>query len=179
MTVVVADSSPLNYLVLIGSIDVLHRLYASIFVPQQVVVELTDPAAPREVGNWARTLPDWVEVRSIPPKDASATSKGNSLRSSIVLPHVAAQHAGGRHPSVPAVPIVAARQPQLPHRGALVLRQAQDERRVEGLRMSVEGPDTTHSSWTPTYDTGPPQGGHYARCRSDSSGLSAGRLAGL
>jgi hypothetical protein len=28
----------------------------------------------------------------------------------------------------------------------LILRQAQDERRVEGLRMGVEGPDTTYEA---------------------------------
>ncbi|MBM2811854.1 MAG: hypothetical protein HW416_2613 [Chloroflexi bacterium] len=49
MRVVVADSSPLNYLTLIGSVDVLHRLYGTIIVPQQVIAELTDPAAPRDV----------------------------------------------------------------------------------------------------------------------------------
>src|SRR5712664_902745 len=41
------------------------ELYGRILVPQQVVVELTDPAAPREVRNWAKTLPGWVDVRSI------------------------------------------------------------------------------------------------------------------
>jgi len=74
MTVVVADSSPLNYLTLIGSIGVLQQLYGRILVPRQVVEELTDPAAPHEVRNWARTLPEWVDVRSIPPSDDPALS---------------------------------------------------------------------------------------------------------
>jgi len=50
------------------------ELYGRILVPQQVVVELTDPAAPREVRNWAKTLPGWVDVRSIPPSDDPALS---------------------------------------------------------------------------------------------------------
>jgi len=33
MTVVVADTSPLNYLVLIGQIEVLRPLYGKVFVP--------------------------------------------------------------------------------------------------------------------------------------------------
>ena len=49
MTVVIADSSPLNYLTLIGSVDVLHRLYGIVVVPQQVIAELIDPAAPHDV----------------------------------------------------------------------------------------------------------------------------------
>lgn len=66
MTVVVADSSPLNYLVLIKSIDLLHRLYGGIVGPEQVILELTDPAAPDEVRTWTRKLPSWVDVRSMP-----------------------------------------------------------------------------------------------------------------
>jgi len=55
MTVVIADSSPLNYLTLIGSVDVLHRLYGTVIVPQQVITELTDPAGRairRSGSNW-------------------------------------------------------------------------------------------------------------------------------
>ena len=70
MTVVIADSSPLNYLTLIGSVDVLHRLYGTIIVPQQVITELTDPAAPQEVRGWALKLPDWIDVRVAVVDDA-------------------------------------------------------------------------------------------------------------
>jgi predicted nucleic acid-binding protein len=61
MTVVVADSSPLNYLTLIGSVDVLQRLYGTVIVPQQVISELIDPAAPADVRRWASNLPNWVD----------------------------------------------------------------------------------------------------------------------
>jgi len=64
MTVVIADSSPPNYLTLIGSVDVLHRLYGTVIVPQQVITELTDPGAPHEVRVWALHLPDWIDVPS-------------------------------------------------------------------------------------------------------------------
>ena len=50
MTVVVADSSPLNYLTLIGFVDVLRGLYGTVVVPQRVITELIDPAAPHNVG---------------------------------------------------------------------------------------------------------------------------------
>ena len=74
MMVVVADSSPLNYLVLIEAIDLLHRLYGRIVIPQQVLIELIDPAAPYEVSKWARILPGWVDVRSVPPNEDPALS---------------------------------------------------------------------------------------------------------
>ena len=63
MTVVIADSSPLNYLTLIGSVDVLRGLYGTVIVPQQVITELIDPAAPHEVRRWVLNLPDWIDVR--------------------------------------------------------------------------------------------------------------------
>lgn len=42
MTVVIADSSPLNYLTLIGSIEVLRQLYGTVVVPRQVIAELIE-----------------------------------------------------------------------------------------------------------------------------------------
>jgi predicted nucleic acid-binding protein len=62
MIVVVADSSPLNYLVLIGSVDVLQSLFNTILVPREVIGELRATAAPSEVRAWAEALPDWVTV---------------------------------------------------------------------------------------------------------------------
>ena len=63
MTVVIADSSPLNYLALIGSVEVLHRLYGVVVVPRQVISELLHVAAPHDVRRWASNLPDWIDVR--------------------------------------------------------------------------------------------------------------------
>jgi predicted nucleic acid-binding protein len=37
MKVVVADTSPLNYLVLIESVDILPALYGEVLVPEEVV----------------------------------------------------------------------------------------------------------------------------------------------
>lgn len=51
MTVVVADTSPLNYLVLIGEIDLLRRLYGRVVVPSEVVAELTDRGAERPIAD--------------------------------------------------------------------------------------------------------------------------------
>lgn len=42
MMVVVADTSPINYFVLINEIGVLAHLYGSIVIPQEVALELTD-----------------------------------------------------------------------------------------------------------------------------------------
>jgi predicted nucleic acid-binding protein len=44
--VVVADTSPINYLVLIEPIDLLTRLYTRILIPPAVLAELKHPLAP-------------------------------------------------------------------------------------------------------------------------------------
>jgi predicted nucleic acid-binding protein len=47
--VVVADTSPINYLVLIEQIDLLTRLYTRILIPPAVLAELKHPLAPKPV----------------------------------------------------------------------------------------------------------------------------------
>lgn len=47
--IVVADTSPINYLILIEAIDVLPALYQKIVVPTAVYDELQSDATPAEV----------------------------------------------------------------------------------------------------------------------------------
>jgi predicted nucleic acid-binding protein len=74
MTVVVADTSPLNYLILVGAIDVLPRLYGRIIIPAEVLHELIDDGAPHRVSGWAMKPPKWLEVRPAPLSNDPALS---------------------------------------------------------------------------------------------------------
>jgi len=65
MTAVVADTSPLNYLVLIEAVEILQQLYGRISVPQAVIAELRSSDAPLPVRQWAAALPAWIEVRAV------------------------------------------------------------------------------------------------------------------
>src|SRR5438132_12828531 len=86
MTVVIADTSPLNYLILIDAIDLLPRLYGSIVIPVEVLNELFDTGAPRRVSEWALKLPEWVEVRPTPSTNDPALSHlDQGERCAIVL----------------------------------------------------------------------------------------------
>ena len=60
---VVADTSPINYLVLLEHTGVLPALYTRVLLPPAVVTELQDPEAPEEVRAWVANLPAWCEVR--------------------------------------------------------------------------------------------------------------------
>jgi predicted nucleic acid-binding protein len=85
MTVVIADSSPLNYLTLIGSIEVLRQLYGTIVVPRQVIAELIDPGAPEDVRKWASDLPNWIDLRETVIMDNDMTHLDPGERAAIML----------------------------------------------------------------------------------------------
>src|SRR5215472_7098063 len=65
MRVVVADTGPLNYLVLIGEIDVLPSLFETVYMPAVVRAELRHREALPAVRTWAARLPRWLEVRAV------------------------------------------------------------------------------------------------------------------
>ena len=63
--IVVADTSPLNYLIQIGCDDLLPELYGRIVVPSAVMLELADSGAPTIVRTWMLHVPSWMDVRPI------------------------------------------------------------------------------------------------------------------
>lgn len=62
--IVVCDTSPVNYLVLIDGIDLLPQLFTTVVLPAGVLAELQHPRTPPRVASWARELPPWVRVIS-------------------------------------------------------------------------------------------------------------------
>ena len=81
--IVVADTSPLHYLVLIGSVDVLKPLYHSVVVPQAVAGELQHAAAPDSVRSWIAQPPDWCEIHADVRSDPSLEFLGLGERAAI------------------------------------------------------------------------------------------------
>jgi predicted nucleic acid-binding protein len=63
LKIVISDTSPINYLVLIGKQDILPTLFDRIIVPQSVVRELSAAAAPHSVRRWIAAPPSWLEIR--------------------------------------------------------------------------------------------------------------------
>jgi predicted nucleic acid-binding protein len=60
---VIADTGPINYLVLIGQAELLPKLFERIFLPAPVRRELADPDAPAEVRPWIANPPGWLDIR--------------------------------------------------------------------------------------------------------------------
>jgi predicted nucleic acid-binding protein len=73
--IVVSDTSPLNYLILIGHAEVLPILFDRIVAPPAVIEELLHPGSPPPVHAWASVPPAWLEIVS-PKKVDSALRLG-------------------------------------------------------------------------------------------------------
>jgi predicted nucleic acid-binding protein len=84
--VVVADTSPVNYLVLIKEIDILPKMYGQVVIPQAVKEELLRPVAPEIVRAWMGEAPAWLEIRTpINAPDSSLAKLDPGERDAIML----------------------------------------------------------------------------------------------
>ncbi len=84
--IVVADTSPLNYLIRLGHPDVLREIYGRVLVPRAVLMEMQHPEAPPEVRAWASAHPVWLEAVQVRQLDASlAAELGDGEREAISL----------------------------------------------------------------------------------------------
>jgi predicted nucleic acid-binding protein len=84
--IVVADTSPLNYLIRLGHPDVLNKIYGEVLVPHAVLMEMQHEDAPAEVRAWASSPPPWLEERQVEHLDDSlAIELGAGEREAITL----------------------------------------------------------------------------------------------
>jgi predicted nucleic acid-binding protein len=83
--IVVADTSPLNYLLLIRNVEVLPALYGAIIIPSAVLDELTAPSTPDLVRTWASTLPKWVHVQDPSAEPRATPELDEGERQAIAL----------------------------------------------------------------------------------------------
>jgi predicted nucleic acid-binding protein len=85
--IVVADSGPLHYLILLEQIELLRRFYGQVLVPEPVASELSVAGAPAVVREWITKLPTWVDVRPVTPDALSMITEDLDLgeRAAIAL----------------------------------------------------------------------------------------------
>jgi predicted nucleic acid-binding protein len=62
---VVADTSPLNYLIMIDEVDLLPRLFEHVLLPSAVHQELCHPKTSARIRQWSSELPSWAEIRPV------------------------------------------------------------------------------------------------------------------
>lgn len=63
--IVVSDTSPVCYLLLINQILVLQRLYGCVIIPQAVADELRASESPPVVKSWIAQPPNWLQIQPI------------------------------------------------------------------------------------------------------------------
>jgi len=63
--IVVADTTPLNYLILIRHVDLLPLLFGRVMIPPAVFAELQDPETPELVASWLAGSPSWLQVQPL------------------------------------------------------------------------------------------------------------------
>ena len=88
MQLVIADTGPINYLILIGEIEVIPILYGRIIVPTSVCDELKRTRAPKLVRFWIAHPPAWLERRAssqVPDAEIWKARLGAGERDAILL----------------------------------------------------------------------------------------------
>jgi predicted nucleic acid-binding protein len=91
---VISDTSPLNYLVLIDAVHVLPAMYGRILIPSAVAAELAAEGAPSKTRLWFAQRPEWLEIHPVfPPQsypdldagEAEAINLANTLHADLIL----------------------------------------------------------------------------------------------
>jgi predicted nucleic acid-binding protein len=138
--IVVADTTPVNYLILIGEIDVLPKLYGRVVIPPAVGEELTRSRTPASVRAWIAQLPPWLEVLTPDPvADTALAGLDAGEREAIAL----AEQLSGLPDSIQLIvdELLGRREAErrgLPVIGIIgVLREAADEGLLD-LRSAIE-----------------------------------------
>lgn len=85
--IVVADSGPLHYLILLDHTELLRRFYGEVVVPDAVANELSTTGAPRVVRDWILRPPPWLNVVPVALDAVQAVTDDLDLgeRSAIAL----------------------------------------------------------------------------------------------
>ena len=93
--IVISDTSPLCYLVLIDLIDLLLELCGHVIIPESTRDELAAPKSPRIVQNWIAQPPNWLEIRALntpylssdelDPGEQAALSLAEELQADLIL----------------------------------------------------------------------------------------------
>ncbi|MGA3028916.1 MAG: DUF3368 domain-containing protein [Bryobacteraceae bacterium] len=83
--IAVADTSPLCFLILIGEIDLLPRLFSRVLAPQAVLAELLHEDAPGAVRSWASNLPPWICAEETPLLSTSGLERLQAGEQAAIL----------------------------------------------------------------------------------------------
>ncbi|MGK7903110.1 MAG: DUF3368 domain-containing protein [Hormoscilla sp.] len=67
--IIISDTSPICYLLLIGEIELLPQLYGQVLIPTTVQQELADRRSPDVVREWINNPPNWLIIENVNDSD--------------------------------------------------------------------------------------------------------------
>ena len=67
--IIISDTSPICYLLLIGEIELLPQLYGQVLIPTKVQEELSDMRSPAIVKSWIDDPPNWLSIANVGESD--------------------------------------------------------------------------------------------------------------
>ncbi|NCR38258.1 MAG: DUF3368 domain-containing protein [Microcystis aeruginosa S11-01] len=83
--IVVSDTSPICYLLLIDQIMILQKLYDVVVIPQAVADELNASESPSVVRNWIANPPNWLQIEIVSASSRSGLEKLDSGEQEAIL----------------------------------------------------------------------------------------------
>jgi predicted nucleic acid-binding protein len=84
--VVVADTTPLNYLILIGHVEILASLFGEVLIPHAVLEELSHAEAPEAISRWLLETPVWLRISPVEHLDETIQlGRGESEAISLAI----------------------------------------------------------------------------------------------
>ena len=89
---VVSNTTPLNYLILTGTVDVLPAIFGRVYVPSAVINELSHPRSPAVVRAWANTPPAWLTVQDPTQIDPSLKLGAGEAAAIALALEIGAEH---------------------------------------------------------------------------------------
>jgi predicted nucleic acid-binding protein len=83
---VVANTSPLSYLLLIENVAILPSLFGRVHIPEAVRDELSSPRSPAPLRAWIEEPPQWLQIHRVSSADSTALSQLHAgEREAIIL----------------------------------------------------------------------------------------------
>lgn len=61
---IIADTTPIHYLILIDEIEILRELFEQIIIPEAVFRELQHKRAPKKIQTWIASPPHWLLINA-------------------------------------------------------------------------------------------------------------------
>lgn len=73
--IIISDTTPLHYLILIEKEEILPALFGEIIIPEAVFAEMTHERTPAEILKWIKNPPLWIQIK-LPSAEISAKIHG-------------------------------------------------------------------------------------------------------